>query len=273
MYLCVDVGGTKTLLAAFTSKGELVKEVRFETPKIYQDFLEKFKSNLTELDTTDFKAGAVAIPGRVDRQAGIGLNFGNLPWKNVPIQADIERLINAPVKVENDAKAGALFEAVNVKNDFKRVLYIAIGTGIGIGVVTNGVIDTEIGDLGGSSVPVAYSNKKKYWEQIASGKAIVKKYGKRAEDITDAKSWKAIAHDLAVGFADLIAIIEPDIVLVGGGIGTYFDRYADYLWKELKKYETPMMPIPPIKQAVKPEEAVIYGCYELVKQNYGQSTN
>jgi glucokinase len=122
MYLCVDVGGTKTLLAAFTDEGELTKEVRFETPAAYSDFLEQFESNLKQLQQTDFRAAAVAIPGQIDRKEGIGLSFGNLSWKNVPVQADIERISKAPVMVENDAKAGAIFEAVKVTNEFKRVL-------------------------------------------------------------------------------------------------------------------------------------------------------
>ena len=60
--------------------------------------------------------------------------------------------------------------------------------------------------------------------------------------------------------------------MLGGGVGAHYDSFAEPLNKALQKYATPLTPIPPIKQAKKAEEAVIYGCYELIKQKYGQST-
>lgn len=269
MYLCADVGGTKTLLAAFSDEGKLSKEIRFETSQDYSQFLKNFKSNLDQLDITDFKAGGIAIPGIVNRQEGIGLNFGNLPWKNILIQADIERLITAPVLLENDAKAGALYEAVKLNNDFKRVLYITIGTGIGIGLVINGALSNAISDSGAHDLIIDYHGKHESWENIASGHAIVEQFGKRAEEITDEQSWKTIARNISIGCIDLIALTIPDVVIFGGGISVYFDRFANYLKEELIRYETPLTLMPPIKQASKPEEAVIYGCFELVKQKYG----
>jgi glucokinase len=68
---------------------------------------------------------------------------------------------------------------------------------------------------------------------------------------------------------DLLAIIQPEVVIIGGGVGTHFDKYGKLLETELKKYQTPLVPIPPIRAAQRPEEAVIYGCYELVKETYG----
>ena len=103
------------------------------------------------------------------------------------------------------------------------------------------------------------------WEHFASGKAIVAKYGKRASEIDDPAIWAAIVRDFSVGIIDVIAITEPEIVIIGGGVGAHFDRFGELLVRELKKYETPMMLIPPIRQAQRSEEAVIYGCYELIK--------
>lgn len=273
MYLCADVGGTKTLIATFTDEGELSKEVKFKTSQDYSQFLQDFSSNLKQLDEIDFKAASVAVPGQINRQEGIGQVFGNLPWKNVPVQSDIENIVKVPVILENDAKAGALSEALNVKDEFKRVAYITIGTGIGLGLVVNGVIDVSIGDLGGHDMILDYQGQHKSWEEMASGHAIVVQFGKKAEEITDEKSWQTIARNMSVGCINLIALTEPEVIIFGGGISVYFERFEKYLKDELKKYETPMMQIPPLRQANKPEEAVIYGCYELVKQKYGPITN
>jgi predicted NBD/HSP70 family sugar kinase len=106
------------------------------------------------------------------------------------------------------------------------------------------------------------------WESFASGKAIAKRYGKQASEITDKATWQTIAGDLAVGFIDLLAVTQPDVVVVGGGLGHYLDRFHGPLVAELKKYETPLVPIPPIVAAGRPDEAVIYGCYDLAKAHH-----
>jgi predicted NBD/HSP70 family sugar kinase len=109
------------------------------------------------------------------------------------------------------------------------------------------------------------------WESFASGQAIVKRFGKRADEITDQKTWKIITHDIALGLYDLIAFIQPDVVVLGGGVLTNFDKFDDLLQKELQAYQTPLTPIPPIRKAQRPEEAVVYGCYELAKSLYGNA--
>lgn len=270
MYLGVDIGGTKTLLGVFTKDGQLKEKFRFETPQNYATFLAVFRRHVEPLLGQGVDAVGVGAPGRIDREQGVGIRFGNLAWKNTPLQKDIESITNAPTIVENDAKVAGLYEAFNIINDFKKVLYITIGTGIGICVVVNGIIDTELGDGGGHSMFFDHHGEKKSWEDFASGKAITKKYGKKASDITDQSAWRSIARNLSVGILDLLAIIEPEVVVIGGGVGSQFTKFEAPLLQELKKYETPSLPIPPLRPAKKPEEAAIYGCFELVRQKYGK---
>lgn len=268
MYIAVDIGGTKTLLAVFSSNGEVKEEIKFPTPRKYEDFLNELARNVDKLATKDFRVAAVAAPGRIDREHGIGISFGNLGWKNISIAHDIEKIIHTPVMLENDAKLGGLSEAKNLEHTYKRVLYLTISTGIGIALIVNGVIDTAIGDRGGRALLLEHKGSMKAWEEFASGKAIVKRYGKRASEIDDPKIWKIIAHDFAVGFIDLIAVLNPEVIVVGGGVGTHFLKYKSPLLAELKSYETPMLTIPPIQKALRPEKAVIYGCYELAKAHH-----
>lgn len=268
MYLAVDIGGTKTLLASFDSEGKLIKTDKFPTDKNYTQFLNDFKDGISRLGEADYKAAGVAIPGWVEH--GRGIAFGNLPWEKVPIEADVEAIVSAPAVVENDAKVGALSEALYIIKDFKRVLYVTIGTGIGLGYVHNGVIDHAFSDRGANKLYVEHQGKSQTWESFASGKAIKNRYGRKASEISDDSTWKTIAKDFAAGILSLIAIIDADVVVIGGGVGKYFDRFGSYLKNELKKYETALMLIPPILPAQRPEEAVIYGCYELVKAKYGR---
>ncbi len=273
MYIAVDVGGTKTLLAVFDKNGTVTKTVRFETDHDYQMFLGDLRSHAHQLTTGHAKAVAIAIPGVVDRERGTGLDFGNLPWQDVPIKQDVADIFDCPVLVENDANLAGLSEAILIKNEFKKVLYITISTGIGTGIVINGIIDPNFADSEGGQMPLEHEDKLLPWESFASGKAIVAKYGKRAADITDEATWRDIVKTFSVGILSLLATVQPDAVVIGGGVGSHFDHFGHLLTDELKRFETPLVPVPPILPAKKPEEAVIYGCYELLKAQHGQVTH
>ena len=116
-----------------------------------------------------------------------------------------------------------------------------------------------------------HKNKLMQWEDFASGRAIYERFGKKASEINDAKTWKIISRDMAIGFLDLIAVVQPDVIVIGGGIGTHLPKYKKHLLAELEKYETPLTKTPPILQAQRPEEAVVYGCYDLAKEKYGHA--
>lgn len=265
MYLAVDIGGTKTLVAIFDQDGGLKNSVRFPTPRDYKDFLRDLESALADQKKIDFKAACVAIPGKIDRTNGVVVGLGNLPWKGVPIEKDVENLAKCPALVENDAKLGGLYQAAQLSKKYKRVLYITIGTGVGIGLINNGEIDDAISDWGGKFLPVERGGKETTWEEIASGRAITKKYGKKASEITDPGAWRQISNNIAKGLFELIAITEPEAVVIGGGVGRHFDKFGDFINKELKTRELPNYAMPPVLPSVNSEESVVYGCYELLK--------
>ena len=269
MYLGIDVGGTKTLAATLTNEGVITESVKFPTPHNYHEFITQLEATIRGFKHQDYRAAGIAVPGKVDRIHGLGVAFGNLPWKNVPIQADLERISGAPVALENDANAAALSEAMLLKTDYDVVLYVTIGTGIGTGIIVRQKIDEVFEDTEGGHILLDFKGKLVKWESFASGHAIFDRFGKRASDINDARTWKIISHDLARGMIDLIAMVQPDVIVLGGGIGTHYPKYKKFLNDELKRYQTPLTPIPPIKQAQRPEEAVVYGCYDLAKEKYG----
>jgi glucokinase len=268
MFAGVDIGGSKTLVAALNDNGVIAEKFRFKTPADYSLFLKELKQAVSTLKTTDFKAGCVAVPGKVDRKRGIGEYFGNLSWHNVPIQADAEKIFQCPILIENDANLGALSESMLRPKD-KRLLYMTISTGIGTGFIINRTIDPELADSEGGQMVLEYHGKRVPWEDFASGRAIVERFGKKAKEITDEKTWRRIAYDLSLGFFQIIAIAQPDIIVIGGGVGDYFDRFKPYLLEELKRYNNPLVTIPEIQKATRPEEAVIYGCYDLAHKHYG----
>jgi predicted NBD/HSP70 family sugar kinase len=268
MYLAIDIGGTKTLVAQLDDQGVITSSHRFPTPKVYPQFLKELAITVANLSTDKYIAAGVAAPGRIDRKNGIAEDFGNLPWHDVPLQKDLQKMLGCPIALDNDANLAGLSEAMLLPN-YACVLYVTISTGIGTGIITNQTIDPEFADSEGGHIMLEHKGKITSWESFASGQAIVKRFSRRADDITDQKTWKVIAHDIALGLYDLVAFIQPDAVVLGGGVLTNFDKFDDLLLKELQKYQTPLTPIPPILRAQRPDEAVVYGCYDLAKSTYG----
>lgn len=268
MYVGIDIGGTKTLVATLDNDGQIVEKHKFPTPKDYQELLDSLAETLATFKNREFKAGGIGVPGSIDRQHGISLGSPHVGWGNVPLQADCEKVFGCPFVIENDANMAALSEAM-LHKDRETVLYFTISTGIGTGIVRGGKIEPALLKSEGGHIMLPYKGQLARWEDFASGHAIYEKFGKKAADITDEEAWKTIARNLSLGFFEHIAILQPDLIVIGGSVGSYFDRYGDYLRAELKKYEIPIVPIPEVVQAGRPEEAVIYGCYDLAKQTYG----
>jgi predicted NBD/HSP70 family sugar kinase len=271
MYLGVDIGGTKTLVAVLDKHGVIHERDKFPTPQDYDEFKVALAEIVAGLSTKNFLACGVGVPGRIDRTRGIGLAMGNLPWRDVPIKADVQRLVNCPVVIDNDANLAGLSEAMLLKDKYNRVLYVTVSTGIGTGIIVDRQIDPAFADSEGGRMPLEHQGKMVPWESFASGRAIVRRYGRKAHDIKDETTWRHIAHDIAQGLIDLIAVIQPQVIVLGGGVSTYFDRFDEFLLEALKRYETPLVPVPPIVHAARPEDAVVYGCYDLAKSEYGKA--
>lgn len=270
MYLTIDIGGTKTLVASLTNEGVITERLRFETPKPYDEFLKTLAETFNSLQTKEFIACGVGVPGRLDLEKGIGFAMGNLPWRNVTIRKDVKKIVGIPVIIHNDSKLAGLSEAMLLKQ-YDRVLFITVSTGISAGLITNQTIDAALEHAEPGKMPIQHDDKMVPWEDFASGRAIVQRFGKRASDIHDAATWKIIAHDLALGLIELIAITQPEVVVIGGSVGAHLERFKAPLEARLKSFETPMIPIPPIREAQRPDDAVLYGCYDLAKSVYGKS--
>ena len=267
MIIAIDIGGTKTLVATCKPDGTIVTEQRFETPDNYKAFLLAVSGAFAKIPQKDRHITSVAAPGKIDRKNGTVLAFGNLPWKNVPLQADIANISGTEVLLENDANLAGLSEAHNIKPLPHRALYITFSTGIGTGLVTDVYLDPEFLDSEGGNMLFEHEGKLVIWEKFASGKAIVAKYGKKASELNDPKAWDEIAKWFALGIVDLTAVLEPDVIIVGGGVGTHFKKYGAFLTKHINELTPVVVDKPPIVPAKAPEQAVIYGCVILANQH------
>lgn len=260
MLVAVDTGGTKTLVATFGNNGRLIKDVRFPTPRDPSDYMELLSTTITELtDDKTIDAISVAVPGLTKK--GVAVFCINLGWKDVPIVAPLKKLFNCPVYLENDANLAGLAEAHSLPKKHDNVLYVTISTGIGMGLIVDHEIHPAISITEPGHMVLEYDGKLRNWEDFASGRAIRKTYDSYARDITDKHVWNQIADKISRGFLVLVPALKPDVIIIGGSIGTYYDRYEKQLHHILeKRLGGQFLPVD-IRQAVHPEQAVIYGCY------------
>jgi len=264
MILGVDIGGTKTLLGVFNDGGEVVETLKFPTPKDYDDFLATLKDNFQKLKNKTFETAVAAVPGMIDRGRGTFLRGGNLSWHDVAITKDLQDVVGiTTLRTENDAKLAGLYEAQSYPESL--VLYITISTGIGTAVVKNARLDSAMLDSEGGHILLSDGKQMLPWEKVGSGQAIKKKYGKLACDIDDPKVWGEITDTMALGVVDLCAVIEPDVVIIGGGVGSSFQKYGEMLTKKVAKLKPEIVKMPSIVGAKDAEMASLRGCYVYAK--------
>lgn len=261
MLITVETGGTKTLIASFTEAGEVGKQIKFPTPPDQQEYVALLRSTLrNEYEGQSVEAIVIAMPGII--KDGIAVWCNNLKWSNFDVAKAMKGTLgDAPILVENDANLAGLAETRSLSPIPVSSLYVTVSTGIGTGITTNGKIDPGLRLSEGGRSLVEYDGVVREWESFGSGQAIYKTYGKFARDIHSKRDWNHIADRISRGFLALIPVLQTDVIIIGGSIGTYFERYAPQLENILKEKLPPHIPCPKILQASHPEEAVIYGCY------------
>ncbi len=216
----------------------------------------------------------VGSPGPLNVNKGIIYENSNLPWKDVPLVKLLQNKINIPVKIENDANAATLGEKYfGAGKNISNFIYITISTGIGGGIIINNrLLRGEIGNAGEighmtlkPDGPLCGCGNYGCFETLASGKAIarmgreaviqnqsnlikelcegdIRKIG--AELVARAayrgdKMAKKIFNKagvyLGIGFANLINLYEPRLILLGGGVTNSLDLFRKSMINSLEK--------------------------------------
>jgi glucokinase len=260
MLVAVDTGGTKTLVATFSRSGKILRDQRFPTPRDPQEYLELLGTTILELtEDKTIDAISVAIPGVT--RGNVVVWCTNLSWFDFRVGTELKKRFKCPIFVENDANLAGLAETKALPKKFDNSLYITVSTGIGMGLIVDHKIHPALDIAEPEHMLLEYDGKLREWGSFASGRSIRKTYDSYARDIHDRHIWNQIADKISRGLLVLIPTINPDIIIIGGSIGTYFDRYEHALTKLLRERLYKHIVVPPIRQAVHPEEAVVYGCY------------
>lgn len=272
MYAAVDIGGTKTLVVVFDDDRNIVEQFKFPTPKDYAEFKKELASAVANFATKQFLAGGVGIRGNIDRLLGLSLLDDVLPWGTAPVRDDCSEIFGCPFVLENDSKLAGLSEALLVAGTYRKVLYVTISTGIGSAFIVDGKLDADTQDSEIGKSVYEHEGEIRQLEDFVSGRAIVEKYGKLASDLEDPVAWEEISLNLAIGLINAIAAFTPEVVVLGGGVGSHFDKFEKPLLAAIAKIRPEEIHMPALKRAEHPEEAVIYGCYELAKDSLAKNS-
>jgi glucokinase len=253
----VDVGGTKIAAGVVTPEGKILDEVRYPTPHSPTTLVETIARSITEVED-GHEAGAVclAVPGLILAEGNKVVFSPNLhAVEGISLKDELEPKIGLPLTIENDGNAAAWGEfRFGAGSEAEHLVFVALGTGIGGGVITHGILmrgaQGSGGELGHVTIqaagPRCACGNYGCLEALASGTAIGRRgrelaienpdsaLGRLAarrpilgEDITElAREGNGVALSvldeigrwLGVSLAGFVNIFNPEVVAVGGGV-------------------------------------------------------
>jgi glucokinase len=220
--LGVDIGATKIATGRVNERAEVTGSRT--TPTRAAEGLEVSLAQvwraIEESLTSDVEAIGICAPGPLNPKTGVVLNPPNLPgWRDVPLAGLARQRFRRPTRLENDCNAAGLAEArYGAARGYANVFYSAIGTGIGSGIILDGkiyhgkngaaaegghvTIDYRSSTICGCGAPGCI-------EALASGYALER---------MGAYDLEEIAARLGAWLGGVISLLDPDIVVLGGGV-------------------------------------------------------
>ena len=267
MHIGIDLGGTKTESIIIDQNGKEIERLRKDTPKNYNGTLDTVCELVTYLETKHQKKCSVGVgsPGALSKETDC-IKGGNSTWINGrPLKKDIELRLNRKIFFENDANCFALSEAFDGSGSKHEIVFgVIIGTGVGGGLVINKKVingfNNITGEWGHNQMPIGsndkwnrhdcYCGKKGCIETFLSGPGFSKHYFDMYNDKLDAKIIQENANNgdekalefifqyldyLARGLAQVINIIDPGAIVLGGGVSNMKQIYGN-INSKLKKY-------------------------------------
>lgn len=243
----VDIGGTKIASAAFDRTGTIVHEQRIATPKSYEAIVDVVAKLVREAGDGPVGIGA---PGSLGPRDGLWRNSNITLTNGKPFFADLKSAIGRDIRMENDANCFALSEAIEgAGKGHDVVAFYTIGTGLGGGLVVHGRLirgaNGEAGEFGHTGMPwmteaewppiPCFCGKAGCTEMYVSGTGLRQDYHRvngvkleGPEIIARARAGEAAAVAAVARLQDRFArvvgnlanIIDPDIVVMGGGLAS-----------------------------------------------------
>ncbi|MDE2184419.1 MAG: ROK family protein [Alphaproteobacteria bacterium] len=277
MRLGIDLGGTKIEILALDTGGKVLLRERVATPQTnYDDTVRAIRELVISTERKLSRQGSVgvAIPGAISRKTGLVKNANSTRLIGHPLDKDLGAELHRIVRVENDANCFALSEAADGAGAGMDVVFGAIlGTGVGGGICVGGRVLSGAHGIAGEwghtplpspkgseetdRAPRCYCGRRGCIESWCSGPALVSLYEARAsnrlsvpEIVHLAAAGDPIASEemqkfydrLARSIATLVSILDPDAIVVGGGLSNIDGLYSELPGRVEKYAFTPEGP-------------------------------
>jgi fructokinase len=255
----IDLGGTKIEGIALDGRGRALARLRVPTPAGDYEATVRTLSDLVlrlEADTGATGTVGVGTPGSPSPHSGLMRNCNSVCLNGRALQTDLERSLGRPVRLANDADCFALSEATDGAGVGARSVFgVILGTGTGGGIVVDGRLlagpNGVAGEWGHNPLPWArdderpgapcYCGKQGCIETFLSGSGLSRAYAaasgreataadvaRLAAEAGDAAAVAALesyADRLARGLASVINVLDPDVIVLGGGLSGVADVY------------------------------------------------
>jgi len=248
----IDLGGTKIEAIALEGSREVLRK-RVATPRgDYAATIEAVASLVREMGEGSVGVG---IPGALSRVTGLVKNANSTWLIGKPLQQDLEHSIQREVRLENDANCFALSEAVDGAGKGAQVVFgVILGTGVGGGIVAHGKLLTGANAIAGEwghnplpapkaedlPLPACYCGRAGCIETYLSGPGLTRDHERatgatlRPEDIVSLADEALARYEerLARSLASVINILDPDVIVLGGGMSNVTRLYTEVprLW-------------------------------------------
>ncbi|WP_375459780.1 ROK family protein [uncultured Enterovirga sp.] len=260
MLIGIDWGGTKIEGIALSTEGETLARRRVATPKgDYDGCMATIAGLVAEIEAETGRTGSVGIgiPGAISPATGLVMN-ANSTWNNGrPLDRDLAGALGREVRVENDANCFAVSEAVDGAGAGHPVVWgVILGTGAGSGIAIDGRAlggrNRITGEWGHNPLPwprdeerpgpPCFCGRSGCIETFVSGTGIERDHRERTGQALEAAAivaamrqgdsaagatYAAYLDRLSRGIASAVNLIDPDIIVLGGGMSNVDELYRD----------------------------------------------
>ncbi len=283
-YVGIDLGGTNTKIGLVDEAGNIIFTtiVKTDSAEGFEKTVERLSNILKEqikgsnINYENVKAVGIGVPGPVVNERVVKF-WANFPWpREIDLAGEFEKHLNRKVKADNDVNIITLGEMwKGSAQGYKNVLGLAIGTGIGGGVIADGKLVSGKNGAGGEVGHIKVERAGKLcgcgqegcWEAYASATGLIREAQSRlavnknnllyervkgreleAKDIFDAakegdKFSLALvdyeAEYIAFGIGNLLNVLDPEIIVIGGGVALAGEILFNGVNEKLKKYALP----------------------------------
>jgi fructokinase len=265
MRIGIDLGGTKIEGIALSEAGEELYRHRILTPQgDYKSTLQSIADLIKQIETTVGEKGSIGIctPGALSPNTGLLRNSNSVCMNGKAVLEDLQGLLQREIRIANDANCFALSEATDGAAKNAAVVFgVIVGTGTGAGIVIDKKVLVGLNAIAGewghnplpwpadSELPGAecYCGKQGCIETWLSGPGIIRDHELHNKVLVDAKvldskarsgdedaieTFQRYENRMARSLAHVINILDPDVIILGGGMGNIKRLYENVpeLW-------------------------------------------